>query len=257
MHCFGPQRTQAILLLFAASALVWLQTATAEPLPFPPTYQRIVNDTTASILDSYQRADRERLRSLINRDPLIARKALINLLSQPDKLESGRTLAELFPGSCEMDLEKPLLDFFLGAAPDIRKRLLDSVEGMTDAEYAFSKRDSNDRFNNRLREQALANMRQAATELQALGFADGEAYCLARWPSYQYPAGVAVNPGLEAMQRALALYEKSNNPRGQSFCLLHVARGTDYVLRKKDEAAQLYLLACEKGDLKVLCLAPS
>src|SRR5262245_38960869 len=119
---------------------------------------------------------------------------------------------------------------------------------MTDAEYGFQKRDSNDRFNNRVREQALWNMRRAAEELGALGFVDGEAYCLARWPAHQYAPGVAVNPGLEAMQKALELYEKSGNLRGQSFCFLHLARGTFHSLQNKDEAARLFLLACEKGS---------
>src|SRR5262245_54614177 len=121
-----------MFLFLSVSALFLLQTATPEPLPFPPTYQRIVNDTTASILDAYQKADRDRLRSLINREPLIARKALINLLRQPDKLDAGRTLAELFSESCESDLEKPLFAFFLSAVPKIRERTLDSVETMTD-----------------------------------------------------------------------------------------------------------------------------
>ncbi len=80
-----------MFLFLVIPVLLLLETATAEPLPFPPTYQRIVNDTTASILDAYQRADRDGLRSIINREPLIARKALINLLRQPDKLEAART----------------------------------------------------------------------------------------------------------------------------------------------------------------------
>lgn len=231
--------------------MLWLlcsgQIAWAEPLPFPPSYQRYVNDTTAAILESFQKADREGLRSMINRDPLIARKALINLLRQPDKREAGRTLAELFPESCESDLEKPLFAFFLSATAEIRKAMLDSVELMTDAEYGFKKRDSNDRFNNRVRAEAIASMQRAATELEAVRFVDGEAYCLARWPAYGSAPGVAVSPGLETMKRALSLYEESGNLRGQSFGYLHLARGTSYFLQNKEEAARLFLLACEKG----------
>src|SRR5262249_32829224 len=124
--------------LFAALlALSLVQAAKAEPLPFPPTYQRLVNDTAASVLGFYQQGNREGLMNIINRDPLIARKVLISLLRQPDRLEIARTLAELFPQSCESELEKPLWDFFLRAAPDTRKRTLDLVEAITDAEYAF------------------------------------------------------------------------------------------------------------------------
>jgi len=236
------RRLQLVLLL------LWsIHTAKAEPLPFPPTYHRYANDATASILDAHLQGNRNGLRNLINRDPLIARKALINLLRQPDKLEPARSLAELFPESCESELEKPLFDFFLGAGPEMRKKLLDAVEMATDAEYTRYKRDSRDRFTIRIGEQAKENIRQAADELQAIGFFDGEAYCLARWAFHPYSPGVAVSPGLEAMQKALALYEKSANLRGQSFCLLQLARGTNYVHQKKDEAARLFLLACEKG----------
>jgi len=232
-----------LVLLLLLSA----QIARSEPLSFPPTYHRYVNDTTASILEAYQNGNRDGLRNIINREPLIARKALMNLLRQPDKQEAARSLAELFPESCESELEKPLFDFFLGAGPEIRKKLLDAVEMTTDAEYTYLKRDSRDRFTIRVSEQAKENMRRVAEELKEIGFVDGEAYCLARWSVHPYSPGVAVNPGLEAMQRAQALYEKSGNLRGQSFCFLHLARGTNYFLQQKDEAARLFLLACEKG----------
>jgi hypothetical protein len=168
-------------LLVALLALTWLQAAKAEPLPFPPSYHRLVNDTAASVRGFYQQGSREGLMNIINRDPLIARRVLISLLRQPDKLEMARSLAELFPQSCASELEKPLFDFFLGAAFDTRSRLLDQAELITDAEYALQHVPQSDHFADLFRDQALNDIHQAVLEFRSMGFVDGEAYSLALW----------------------------------------------------------------------------
>ena len=89
-----------------STALLFLSLK-AEPLSFPPSYQRLINDTSTSIFLCYQQGDREGLMNLINRDPLIARKVLVSLLRQPDKFEAAHTLAEVFPLSCDLELDKP------------------------------------------------------------------------------------------------------------------------------------------------------
>jgi hypothetical protein len=236
-------------IFVALLALTLFQTAKAEPLPFPPSYQRLVNDTSASVLLSYQQGDRESLMNVINRDPLIARKVLISILRQSDKLEMARSLAELFPQSCASELEKPLFDFFLVADSDTRKRLLDQVELLTDSQYTFAKRDSSDRFSIRINDQALDHIRQTAGEFGALGFKDGEAYSLATWTTSRIGMGCVeeIDSRLETLENARSLYEEAGNLRGQSICLLHLARLNLHALQKRDKAAQLFLLACDKG----------
>ncbi len=228
------------------------QTTRAESLSFPPSYQRLVNDTSASVLLFYQQGNREGLIQLIDRDPLIARKVLLNLLRQPDKLESARIFAELFPGSCDLELEKPLIDFFRGAVSDTRERALDWVEAVTDAEYALEKILVVDRFSNLAREEALSHLHQAAAEFQSLGFVDGEAYCLARWTLHRMSLlnVVDVQSRLDTLEKARTLYEKSGNLRGQAYCLVLLAEINYKALQERSKAAQLFLLACEKGRIE-------
>ncbi|MGH9426019.1 MAG: hypothetical protein ACRD2L_06930, partial [Terriglobia bacterium] len=236
-----------VSLPLAAMVLFLGQIAGAEPIPFPSSYQRFVNDTSSSVLVAYQQEQRERMIQLINRDPLIARKVLISFLRQPDKLDVARSVAELFPQSCELELEKPFFDFFVAAGPELRKRVLDSVERITDAEYERSHSHSSDRFDDLMRDRALSYLQQAAAELQAMGFADGEAYSHSRWAMYKsrWPDN---DFGLEGLEKARVLYEKSGNLRGQAYCLLQSAlRHRNRSLGKLDQATPLFLQACEIG----------
>lgn len=223
--------------------------AKAGPIVFPPTYQLLEDDTYQTAIHFLEQADRIALQNLINRDPLVARKVLIKLLRQPDKLEMARIFAELFSVSCTLELEQAFFDFFIASAPDTRKKLLDSAELMTDAEYAIQHVQRIDDFEDLIKDQALNQLRQAATEFQAIGFMDGEAYSLARSAIYggRFPS---TDSGLETMEEARILYEKSANLRGQIFCLVQLAHLNYQRLGEKNKASQLFLLACEKGKIE-------
>ncbi len=86
-------------------------------------------------------------------------------------------------------------------------------------------------------------------EFHAIGFMDGQAYSLARSAIYggRFPY---MDSGLETMEEARALYEKSENLRGQVFCLVQLAHLNYQRLEEKSKAAQLYLQACEKGKIE-------
>ena len=249
-----------MLAVLLASLVV--QTATAEPLPFPSSYHRLVNDTFGSVLLFNQKGNRESLMNIINRDPLIARKVLISLLRQPGKLEPARTLAELFPQSCDLELEKALFDFSIRADSDTRKKTLDWVEEVTDAEGSLEKTLFVDRFSGHIHAEAFSHLHRAAAEFQSLGFVDGEAYSLVRW-TQRIPAWnvvgvssldptnvVAVQSRLDTLEKARALYEKSGNLRGQARCLVELARINSMALQEKGKATQLFLMACEKGRIE-------
>lgn len=236
--------------VFAALlAIVLAHPAKTEPLSLPSSYQRFVNDTATSVLLSYQQGDRKAIIQLINRDPLIVRKALINFLRQPDKIEAGRFLAGLFAQGCELELEEAFFDFFLTAAPDVRETVLDSVERITDAEYALEHVQRIDRFMDLVWARAIRQLHEAAAEFRTVGFGDGEAYSLARWTIYGKPIPdvQGIESRLETLEKALALYEKSSNLRGQAYCLVQLARLNYQALQERNKAAQLFLLASGKG----------
>lgn len=194
----------------------------AEPLSFPPSYQRFVNDTSVSLLLAYQQERREGMIQLINRDPLIARKVLIGFLRKPEKLEVARSMAELFPQSCELELEKPFIEFFTASTPDVRTRMLNAAEQLTDAEYAREHSYRSDDFDDVRLDGAIIKLQEARAEFKALGFVDGEAYSLSRWAMHksQWRTREQVLPGLDS---ARELYERTGNLRGQVFCLLRAA----------------------------------
>ena len=241
-----------MFVLVAVLALLLVHTSTAETLPFPPSYQSLVNDTSDSALRFYEQGNREGLMNIINRDPLIARKVLVRLLQQPDKLGAARTLAELFPLSCDLELDKPLFEFFAGASLDSRKRLLDWVDLITDAEFALDRIDEKDRFTSHIQEEALENLHRAAAEFQSIGFADGEAHSLVQWTMDRvlYRDLTDLESRLEALGKAQTLYEKSGNLRGQAYCLVQLALINSAALQDNGKASLLYLQACEKGKLE-------
>ena len=221
-------------------------------MSIPPTYQLLENDTYQAAIQSLQQGDRVALQNLINRDPLVARKVLIKLLRQPDKLEEARPFAELFLESCTLELEQAFFDFFRASAPETRKKLLDSMEIITEAEYAIQHVQRIDSFEDFIKDQALNHLHQAAVEFQAMGFIDGEAYSLIRWTIYRIPVPDVreIQSRVETLEKARTLYEKSANLRGQVFCLVQLAQLNYLALQEKNNAAQLFMLAYEKGKIE-------
>jgi hypothetical protein len=78
---------------------------------FSSIHQRLVNDTSASVLRGYQQGNRDGLMNIINRDPLIAGKVLINLLRQTDKLEQPLPLPSFFQKAVALSWKSPSLIF--------------------------------------------------------------------------------------------------------------------------------------------------
>ncbi len=126
------------------------------PLSIPPANRLFENDTYQSAIQSLQQGDRVTLQNLINRDPLIARKVLIKLLRQPDKLEDGPGLWQnFFHRAVTWNWRSPSSIFSSATDSDIRKKLLNSVELITDAEYAIQHVQRIDDFENLIKDQGL------------------------------------------------------------------------------------------------------
>ena len=121
-RCKTSRLRSGVLLVLPILLLV--QTARAKTYPLPPTTRVLEDSTYASVLRFLQEGDRESLLNLINRNYWIARKALVRLLRQPERFAQARLFAELFPFSCDSELEVPLVDFYSGANPAVRQKLL-------------------------------------------------------------------------------------------------------------------------------------
>jgi len=223
--------------------IIWTLLLTA-PLPQARPYlgpsprENLDDYFYTSVLRFFERGDREGLLNVIALDPLRARRVLIRLLREPERLEFAKSFALLFPLSCESELECPLLDYFSLTDAASRPALLDRVAAITEAEFALDRFATNDQVNRDAWNKALADMETGADAFRSMRFEQGQAYCLSRLGLYYSYETRPLNTRLMALDKALAIFEKLGDARGQARCLGRFAR--NYFMEGNDPRAEEY-----------------
>src|SRR5215470_10591438 len=107
-------------------------------IELPKTVLQVEQDTYSSAVQYLRSGDGESAMNLINRDPLIARFALIRMLRDPDSSDLAHIFAALFPLSSNSELEPPLIEFYDKLASADRGAFLNWTESATVSEFVVT-----------------------------------------------------------------------------------------------------------------------
>jgi CHAT domain-containing protein len=194
---------------------------------FPATTVRLENDTYAAALQYLQTGDREAAMNLINREPLVARFALIRFLREPGGGELARRFAELFPLSSRSEIEAPFMQAYDRLSPQQRAQLLDWFDAASRAEFVVVHGNkTNDKFWVEARAKAMQNLEDASRFFKSVAFSTGEAFCL-RIMAFEYLSVFEIPRFERAKQlneEAISIYRADQNARGEILSLIALAK---------------------------------